>query len=122
MQTLRKALTVAGLVALVLGVALFATRATNQEPVAVNFLFGSAQAPLWQLVGGAFLGGCIAGWLFSVLPWTRAKLSARRQRRRADRLETELHQLRNLPLSRNESAATPPGSLAEGGVSRSQSG
>lgn len=122
MQTVRKALSVAGLISLVLGVALFSTRATNQEPVAVNFLFGTAQAPLWQLVGGAFLGGCIAAWLFSVLPWTRAKLNARRQRKRADRLETELHQLRNLPLSRDETAAASTASLAEGGANQSGSG
>ena len=120
MQTLRKVLSVGALVALVVGVAVFATRDTNQAPVEVHYLFGQAEAPLWQLVGGAFLGGGVAGWLFSVLPWTRARLNARRQRKRAERLETELHQLRNLPLSQDESAAAP--NLAEGSAGDSGSG
>ena len=101
---------------------LFATQDTNREPVAVHYLLGSAQVPLWQLLGGAFLTGCLAGWLLSLLPWTRAKLSARRHRRRAERLETELHQLRNLPLSRDETAATASPGLADGGTGTRGSG
>ena len=117
MHTLRRVLSVVGSVALALGIVLFATQPTNQQSVAVNYLFGTAEVPLWRLVGAAFVVGCVAAWLLTVLPWTRAKLSARRYRTRAERLESELHQLRNLPLSRDESAPRATTGLAEGGAS-----
>jgi uncharacterized membrane protein YciS (DUF1049 family) len=121
MQTLRRALTAAGSIALALAIVLFSTQETNRQAVDVHYLFGTTQVALWQLLGGAFLAGCLAAWLLTVLPWTRAKLSARRHRKRAERLESELHQLRNLPLSRDENAATTSG-LAEGGAGTTGSG
>ncbi len=121
MHTFRRVLSVVGSIALALAIVLFATQPTNQEPVAVHYLFGAAEVPLWQLVGAAFVVGCVAAWLLTILPWTRAKLSARRHRKRAERLESELHQLRNLPLSRNETAP-PAAGLAEGGASNAGGG
>ena len=111
MQTLRRVLSSAASIALVVAVVMFATRPTNQEAVGVNYLFGEASWPLWQLVGGAFFAGALAAWLLSVPPWMRARFTARRHRKQAERLETELHQLRNLPLSADEGATSGPPAL-----------
>lgn len=102
MKTLRRVLSTAGSLALLIGVVLFATRPANQAAVPVHYIFGEASWPLWQLVGGAFLSGALAAWLLSVPPWMRARLDVRRHRKQSERLEGELHQLRNLPLSPDE--------------------
>ena len=80
----------------------FATRSTNQNPVEVNYLLGETSWPLWQLVGGSFLAGALAAWLMSVPPWMRSRFEVRRHRKQSARLESELHELRNLPLAAEE--------------------
>ncbi len=102
MQTLRRVLSTALSLALLIGVVAFATRSTNQSPVDVNYLFGESSWPLWQLVGGSFLAGALAAWLMSVPPWMRSRFEVRRHRKQSARLESELHELRNLPLSGEE--------------------
>ena len=106
MPPLRRVLSPAASIALLIGVVLFATRPANQAAVAVHYIFGEASWPLWQLVGGAFLAGALAAWFLAVPPWMRARLDVRRHRKQSERLETELHQLRNLPLSSDEQATT----------------
>ena len=108
MQTLRRVLSTALSLALLIGVVAFATRPVNQNAVDVHYLFGEASWPLWQLVGGAFLAGALAAWLLSVPPWMRSRFEVRRHRKQSARLESELHELRNLPLSAEEQSRPGP--------------
>ena len=120
MQTLRRVLSTALSLALLIGVVAFATRSTNQNSVEVHYLFGEASWPLWQLVGGSFLAGALAAWLMSVPPWMRSRFEVRRHRKQSARLESELHELRNLPLAAEEpsgataSLETPAGDSRTG--------
>jgi uncharacterized integral membrane protein len=98
MRTVRRLL-VAGLfvAALVIGWS-FAHR--NPAPVQVDFLVGHvAGQPLWRIVVGAFAAGAAAAGCVATWQALRLLLTARRWRKAAERLETEVHQLRNLPLS-----------------------
>jgi uncharacterized integral membrane protein len=84
----------------------------NAEPLAVS-LFGwtTPPAPAWLVLALAFgLGAAVASglWLFQVI---RLSLLARRYRKATRALESEVHQLRNLPLAGGEGSA-----LAAGGI------
>ena len=71
----------------------------NDEPVAVDFLFGEIQLELWEALLCAFAVGFVlagAGWLWSGV---RARMTLRRYRKEVGGLEAEIHQLRNLPLA-----------------------
>ncbi len=63
--------------------------------------------PLWAALAGAFFAGALgasAGLLFQVAKKT---LAARRWEKRAAGLESEIHQLRNLPLAANDPLLAP---------------
>jgi uncharacterized membrane protein YciS (DUF1049 family) len=85
----------------------------NDEPVAVDFLFGKIEAELWQALLCAFAVGFMVagtGWLWSAL---RAGMVERRYRKAVGGLEAEVHQLRNLPLvATDESAGSRGGELS----------
>ena len=116
MQTLRRLLSFAVVFALVGGAVVFAVG--NQTPVPVYYLFGRAEEqPLWLVTGIALLLGATAAWLASLWLISRAKLAERRYRKQTERLEAEIHELRNLPLARGgeatvetQTVATPAGS------------
>lgn len=97
----------------------------NLEPVSVHFLVGRIEGiPLWTALVGAFAAGGVLVGLGALLPLARLGLRARRWRKEAHGLETELHQLRNLPLaSPSETAvrgsAGAPIARAQGPVARS---
>jgi len=98
MQTLRKLLSFAVVFALVAGAVVFAIG--NQTPVPVYYLLGRAdEQPLWQVAGLSFLFGAVVAWIVSLWLISRAKLAERRHRKHAERLEAEVHKLRNLPLA-----------------------
>jgi hypothetical protein len=86
-----------------------------QPPVRVDFLFGATpEISLWKALVGAFAVGAVlatALWLFEVL---RYALVARRYRKTVARLESEIHELRTLPLAESETplAARSSGALA----------
>jgi uncharacterized integral membrane protein len=89
-----------------------------EPPVRVDFLVGATpELALWQVLIGAFAAGALlatALWLFEVM---RYALVARRYRRTVARLESEIHELRNLPLADGETplAARSGGALGTAG-------
>lgn len=93
--------------------------AGNGEPVYVNYIFGrtAEKIALWKALGGAFaLGAALIG-LFALYSGLRHGLVVRRYRKMLGGLESEIHQLRNLPLAPNPESpggsragfAAPPG-------------
>jgi uncharacterized integral membrane protein len=91
-------LVVAGLFvgALVLGWR-FAER--NADPVFVDYLLGTVDAPRWAVLAGSFGIGVGMTLLVAGFQALRLALTARRWRKVARGLEQEVHQLRNLPLA-----------------------
>ena len=102
------------LLALFLGILVlgwsFASR--NAEPVAVNYVAGElAAVPLWAVILVSFSLGAVAAGVMSMFELAKQGLVARRYRKTAEGLESEIHQMRNLPLvaadSDSEEAAVP---------------
>jgi uncharacterized integral membrane protein len=98
--------------------------AQNAEPVRVNYVFGEfAELALWKALVSAFAFGAACVGAFSLLLGLRHGLVVRRYRKALGGLESEIHQLRNLPLApdpespgdaRAGVAARPGGSLGRG--------
>ena len=82
--------------------------AANADAVAVSYVFGElAPQPLWLVLLAAIaLGATVAG-LVGFYQSLKRGLVMRRYRKTVRGLESELHQLRNLPLAPGEPA--PPG-------------
>jgi uncharacterized integral membrane protein len=71
----------------------------NANPVFVDYLLGSVDAPVWATLLGAFgIGAVVSGLVFGFQA-ARLALTTRRYRKLARGLEDEVHQLRNLPLA-----------------------
>ncbi len=92
-----------GLAGLAVGVALAAYAVllalANGDQVRVNLLFWSSEAlPLYAVVLGSFLLGAAAAAAVASVALVRLRLQLRGERRRASRLEQEVHGLRTLPL------------------------
>jgi hypothetical protein len=92
----------------------------NAEPLSVSlFRWTTPPAPAWLVLALVFGGGVLAAsalWLFQVI---RLSLLARRYRKAVASLESEVHQLRNLPLAGGEGTALAtaggvPAARAEG--------
>lgn len=82
----------------------------NGLEVEVDFLVGRvAGVALWKALAVAFAFGAGLVGIALVLQLLRAKLVARRYQKKLSGLETEVHQLRNLPLGQNPSAGPTPG-------------
>ena len=77
----------------------------NDAPVAVDYLLGGVELPVWQALLSAFVCGAFLVGLFTFYHVARTGLVVRRYRKKLASLEAEVHQLRNLPLS--------PGSLPD---------
>ena len=94
----RRLLLVAFLVAiLVLGWTLASRNGAQVTVDTVAYRFEAVR--LWEVLLGAFaLGALLTGALVS-LSLARARLLARRYRKEIRGLETEVHQLRNLPVA-----------------------
>jgi uncharacterized membrane protein YciS (DUF1049 family) len=77
----------------------------NGALVTVSYLFGRIELPLWEALSiffGAGFALAACGWLWRS---ARARILERRYRRAIGGLESEIHQLRNLPL---ETHREPP--------------
>lgn len=97
--------------ALLVGFAFVANRIPKDNSVLVNVDLLAWQAPpvpLWVALGLAFLLGVLcasAGLLYQL---SKKSLVARRYRKTVAGLESEIHQLRNLPLAGSEGSAEEP--------------
>ena len=107
MQIVRRLLMLAVFVGiLVLG---WRFASSNATPVPVNYVVGELpNVPLWAVILGSFGAGALVAGLFSLFELTKQGLVARRYRKTAEGLESEIHQMRNLPLVANDEPA--PGS------------
>jgi uncharacterized membrane protein YciS (DUF1049 family) len=97
----------------------------NSAVVSVDYLLGqTAEVSLWAALLGAFGLGAFGVGAIGVYQLARLQLMARRYRKKVRGLESEIHQLRNLPLAdeaapRRESLAgidAPTGSALERGA------
>ncbi len=125
MHILRALILVAILGGLVAAGVLFVR--SNEAPVSVDLLL--TQVPdtsLWLVLLVTFAAGAALAGLVGLFEVTRYGLVARRYRKTVARLESEIHQLRNLPLadevpalggesSGGPLAAVPPGGTSRGG-------
>lgn len=82
--------------------------AANAEPVKVDFLLGRAEMAVWQALGLAFAAGALLVALYTLYQMVRGGLVQRRYRKELSGLETEVHQLRNLPLHADSSGSPDP--------------
>jgi uncharacterized integral membrane protein len=80
--------------------------AANAAPVPISYVFGElAPKPLWLALLAAFAAGAALAGLIGVYQALKRGLVMRRYRKTLRGLESELHQLRNLPLSGHEPAS-----------------
>ena len=71
----------------------------NAEPVGIDLLFLHLNVPLWSALLGAFVLGALSAGVSLVYEIARKSFTARRYRKQMAGLESEIHQLRNLPLA-----------------------
>jgi uncharacterized integral membrane protein len=99
---------------LLIGGWLFA--AQNGEPVRVNYVLGEfAELALWKALIASFFVGAACVGAFSLFFALRHGLIVRRYRKALGGLESEIHQLRNLPLAPDPD---PPGDARAGLAAR----
>ena len=71
----------------------------NSAPIRIDYVFGALGAvPLWLALLTSFGAGAVASALFLFARLTRSSLAQRRYRKTLVALESEVHQLRNLPV------------------------
>ncbi|MDX1578394.1 MAG: lipopolysaccharide assembly protein LapA domain-containing protein [Gemmatimonadota bacterium] len=110
--------------ALFAGLFWFAWRFThgNPRPVSVDLVLGTTPAlPLWAVLLLAFGLGALCAGASLVYELVRRSLLARRYRKAVAGLESEIHQLRNLPLGEGEeerARASSAGAASGSGRSR----
>lgn len=110
MKILRRLLAFAVLVALlVLG---YRFAQANGAPVAIDLLLADLPAvPQWMVLLATFALGTLLATVVLLFQMAKLGLVARRYRKTVRGLESEIHQLRNLPLAGGEGVgpAAPPG-------------
>lgn len=110
MRTVRRLLALA----LFVGVLVLGWNFAGQNPepvqVALPLLEPLPPKPLWLVLVVSFGAGALLVGLVALYDRARLSLTARRWRKTADRLEAEVHQLRNLPLAASRDGVAPPGS------------
>ena len=118
MRMLRRVLVVGVFVALFAAVWRFV--GGNAEPVGIDLLFLHLNMPLWAALLGAFCLGALSAGASLVYELAKKSFAARRYRKQMAGLESEIHQLRNLPLAVPEAAregpAPPRSGLTDGAV------
>ena len=89
----------------------------NGMEVDVDYVVGKLEGvALWKALGGSFaLGAALVGSLLAI-EVVRSRLTMRRYRKRLSGLETEVHQLRNLPLGAEQLTPLPSGIPNRGGA------
>lgn len=71
----------------------------NAEPVSIHYVIGTLHGvPLWLALVGSFAVGLAAAFAAFAGRLARASLAQRRYRKTVAALESEVHQLRNLPV------------------------
>jgi uncharacterized integral membrane protein len=114
MKWLRRLIAGAAFVGLLVGGWLFADR--NGDLVRVDYLVGElGEIPLWKTLIVASLVGAIVSSLVMSLVLVRSLLETRRYRKAVAKLESEVHQLRNLPLVADEQPIPSPRALVAPG-------
>ena len=108
MRWVRRILLLGVLVALPVGVHLFVIRNSQQVPLDLLALKFEA-VHVWALLLSAFVSGIAVASVVSMLRGARLRLEARRYRKATRELESEVHQLRNLPLAPDRSHASETG-------------
>jgi len=96
MRTLRRVLWVVLFVAVFVLVWQFV--GGNREPVSVELVFLRLSVPLWVALLGAFAIGALSAGASLVYELAKKSFAARRYKKEMAGLESEIHQLRNLPL------------------------
>jgi hypothetical protein len=90
---------------------------SNAAPVRIDYLAGEFGAvPLWLALAGSFGAGAAVTALALFARLTRSSLAQRRYRRTVAALESEVHQLRNLPVEAERdiaAVADPVSSVAD---------
>jgi hypothetical protein len=81
--------------------------ASNSEVVEVDFLLGRVELAVWQALAVAFVCGVGLVGLYTLYLMARGGLVQRRYRKQLAGLESEVHQLRNLPLRPDEAPESP---------------
>lgn len=84
----------------------------NADPVFVDYLLGTLDAPRWAVLSGTFGLGVALGLVVMGFQTARIALTQRRYRKLARELESEVHQLRNLPLGAPDAGRTQAGDAA----------
>jgi uncharacterized integral membrane protein len=105
MRMLRRLLVVAVFVALFAVVWRFV--GGNRDPVPIDLVFLQLSVPLWVALLGAFLLGALSAGASLIYELTKKSFAARRYRKQMAGLESEIHQLRNLPLAAPEAREGP---------------
>ncbi|MEN8181592.1 MAG: lipopolysaccharide assembly protein LapA domain-containing protein [Myxococcota bacterium] len=116
MRVVRRALLVVAVGLVLVAGWLFAAR--NDLSVAIDLLI--LQVPevrLWAVLVGSFVLGAAAAGFAALYEVSRLGLLARRYRKTVVRLESEIHQLRNLPLAAEDGSPPPaPAALPQVGA------
>src|SRR5688572_12241848 len=113
MRMLRRLLVVAVFGALFFGAWRFVNG--NGTSTTVDLVFFELHGvPLWSALLGAFLLGAASAGASLVYELAKKSFAARRYRKELAGLESEIHQLRNLPLAAPEAGGgtAPPGRAA----------
>lgn len=108
MRWVRRILVMVLLVALPVGVHLFVTR--NAAVVPLDFLAVRFEnVSVWMALLSAFGAGVVLTSLVGLLRGAGLRLEMRRYRKLARELESEVHELRNLPLATDAPRASEVG-------------
>lgn len=79
----------------------------NASSVTVGYIVGEVESvSLWLALAASFGAGFLLASLISSYQLVRSGLTARRYRKAVSGLESEVHHLRNLPLSPDEGLPT----------------
>jgi uncharacterized integral membrane protein len=106
LNLLRRVLAGAAFVALLVAGWRFAH--SNGDPVRVDYLFGEiTDVAMWQVLLSSVGLGVLVTALVLGLQLAASRLAARRTRKQLESLESEIHQLRNLPLAESQPHASP---------------
>ncbi len=117
MRLARRLLAIVVFVGLLFGGWQFA--GSNAQLVPVRYPGGQfAERALWAILLVAFGSGVVLATLVAVVRGARIRLVSRRYRKLVDSLQSEVHQLRSLPLSEQPrtlgSDSGPPAGLERG--------
>jgi len=89
-------------VGILVGLFVFAWKFGKQNGTIVDVYYGLGTATgvtLGESLALAFVGGAALACVAMLIPYFRSRMLVRRYRKSVERLEKEIHELRNLPLS-----------------------